>query len=298
MDNFEFIDVQNQPSKRKFQLNRVGITGLKKPTVVRRKKRKVHLMVKFDIYVDLPSDQKGSHMSRNAEVINNIVDQSVRNPVDSLENLGLKIVDELLISHEYATYAQVDMESDYFLEKSSPLGRKSLENYGLRASAKKGRNNGGTKTLGVEVMGMSVCPCAMETIRGLLSAAHPEHRDFLQEIPMLSHNQRNVTYVEVQTDPKYELEADDLIEITEMSQSSPTYEILKRNDEGKVVLNAHKNPKFVEDVVRDILHKIMEMYPDFPDDTRLTVKSSSRESIHKHDAYAERTTTFKELRKD
>ena len=284
-------------SERKFLLTRVGITGLKKPTIVERGGRRINLIPTFDVFVDLPAHQKGSHMSRNAEVINKIVDMSVREPVKSLEELGVKIVKELLEMHEYASTTRVDMVSDYFLEKSTPLGKKSLENYQIMSTIIKPRGGDIRKTLGVRVVGMTVCPCAMETTREMLSAMYPEKRQMMLEMPVFTHNQRNISSIDLEIPPGVEIEADDLIEIIEMSQSSPTYEILKRSDEGMVVLNAHKNPKFVEDVVRDILYHLLTKYPGMPDEAKVKVKSISEESIHKHNAFAERITTFKELRK-
>ena len=94
----------------------------------------------------------------------------------------------------------------------------------------------------------------------------------------------------------FEVEANDLIDILEQSFSSPTFEILKRSDEAAVVINAHRNPKFVEDVVRDILTKVLERYHDLPDEVKVTVRSESQESIHKHNAFAERVTSMRELR--
>ena len=95
---------------------------------------------------------------------------------------------------------------------------------------------------------------------------------------------------------EWEIEANDLIDLIEASFSSPTYEILKRDDEAAVVMNAHSNPKFVEDVVRDVLKKILEKYPQLPDDCMLIVRSESEESIHKHNAFAERHTSMGDLR--
>ncbi len=297
INNDGFPDIQNMISKRHFLLTRVGITGLKKPTVVERNGRRINLIPTFDVYVDLPAYQKGSHMSRNAEVINKIVDMSVRTPVKSLEELASKIVEELLATHDYASFTQVDMSSDYFLEKSSPLGRKSLENYKIKASARMARNGQLKKTLGVEVVGMTVCPCAMEITREMISSQYPKDKETISEMPMLTHNQRNISSIELEIPPEVNVEADDLVDIIESSQSSPTFEILKRSDEGKVVLNAHKNPKFVEDVVRDILYYLLERYPNMPGNAKVKVKSISEESIHKHNAIAERVTTFTELRK-
>jgi len=188
------------------------------------------------------------------------------------------------------------MTSDYFLEKSSPLGRKSLENYKIKASARKARNGELIRVLGVEVLGMTVCPCAMEVTREMLSLMYPDDKGTISKIPVLSHNQRNISSIELEIPQDVSVEADDLVEIIESSQSSPTYEILKRSDEGKVVLNAHMNPKFVEDVVRDILYYLLKRYPDMPDSAKVKVKSISEESIHKHNAIAERVTTFEELK--
>jgi len=83
----------------------------------------------------------------------------------------------------------------------------------------------------------------------------------------------------------------------EQAFSSPTYSILKRRDEAQLVFDAHKNPKFVEDVVRDILSTILKKYKNLPDDVMVVVRSESEESIHKHNAFAERVTTLGELRK-
>jgi GTP cyclohydrolase-4 len=99
-------------------------------------------------------------------------------------------------------------------------------------------------------------------------------------------------------DENVNVEANDLIDIAEASFSSPTYEILKRDDEAAVVINAHNNPKFVEDVVRDVLKRIVDGYPGLHDDVHLTVRSESEESIHKHNAFAERSTTLGDLRRN
>jgi len=92
------------------------------------------------------------------------------------------------------------------------------------------------------------------------------------------------------------VEADDLIEIVESSLSAPTYALLKRPEEGRLVEAAHRKPRFVEDVVREVLAQILKRYKALPDAARVSVKSESEESIHKHNAFAERTTTLGELR--
>ncbi|UCE73375.1 MAG: GTP cyclohydrolase I FolE2 [Methanomassiliicoccales archaeon] len=293
------MDVQNQKPTGNFKLTRVGVTGIKKPINVQRPDKVVTLTAQIDVFVDLPSGQKGSHLSRNVEVISEILDKSVREPVSSLELLCEEICHKLLERHEYATYSEVGMQANYFLEKALSSGRKSLEEYKLiaKASAKRNEETSIKKCIGVEVVGMTTCPCAMETVRNMLEAKHPEAKECLKKIPVVTHNQRNITTLTIEVPRDYDVEADDLIQIVEDSLSSPTYEILKRDDEALVTLQAHENPKFVEDVVRDILGRILENYPDFPDSVVVTVRSESEESIHKHNAFAERVTTMGELRK-
>ena len=289
------LDVQNRRIENGFRLTRVGITGVKKPVMVHRNGRDNHLTASIDVFVDLPSSQKGSHMSRNVEIITEMIDEGVRKDVRSLEELAADICRALLERHEYAGYAEVRMRADYFLERSTASGWSTLEPFKLMARATSRRGGGVMKLVGVEVAGMTACPCAMETVTHMVEAESPGHMQS-RKAPMISHNQRNITTLMMEVPEHVEVEADDLIGIVEGSLSSPTYGILKREDEAKVVLDAHRNPKFVEDVVRDILGKLLERYSGLPDSVHVTVRSESEESIHKHNAFAERDTTLGELR--
>jgi GTP cyclohydrolase-4 len=290
-------DVQSLRIENGFKLTKVGVLGVAKPVQVRRPGRTTTLTVAFDVFVDLPANQKGSHLSRNIEAIAELVDESVREPVSGLEDLCADLAQALLAKHDYASYAEVHAAGDYFLEKTTPLGRRSLERYRLLAEAHARRENGPQvrRSVGVEVIGMTACPCAMETIqaeRRRRDPTAPEGGDG----PTITHNQRNITFVQVEVPEDGEIEADDLIAIAEASVSAPTYEFLKRPDEGRLVEEAHGNPKFVEDVVRDVLARLLDRYPTLPDETPVRVRSESEESIHKHNAFAERITTFGELR--
>jgi GTP cyclohydrolase-4 len=283
--------------KNNFKLSRVGITGVRKPINVKRPDRVVTLTTEINVFVNLPATQKGSHLSRNVEIISEIVDQSVRDPVESLEMLCEIISKKLLDRHDYANHSEVNLKADYFLERSPPSGSKSLESYRLIARAIADRDkNIQKKMIGVEVIGMIACPCAMETTRNIMETKRAGISEHLGMLPVVTHNQRNVATLMIEVPSDYSIEADDLIMIVENSFSSPTYEILKRQDEGEVVYKAHENPKFVEDVVRDILKQILEIYTDLPDEVVVTARSESQESIHKHNAFAERVTTLGELR--
>ena len=290
------LDCQSRRVENSFKLTRVGITGLVKPIVVHRGGEGHHLVADIDVFVDLPSTQRGSHMSRNVEVITEMIEDSLKKKVGSLEELAASVCKKLLDRHEYADFAEVRMSTDYFLQRKTDSGRKTLEPYKLLAKATSTRGNGLMKSIGVEVRGMTACPCAMETINHMLSLDVPELKKIKSKVPTISHNQRNTTTLMVEVPEDVDVEADDLIDIVESSLSSPTYGILKRSDEAAVVLRAHRNPKFVEDVVRDILGKLLKKYKSLDDSVHVTVRTESEESIHKHNAFAERITTLGELR--
>ena len=292
MNSIDLPDVQSGPSSSNFKLTRVGVTGVKRLVYIKRpgSKKAMPLVVKMDLFVDLPASQKGSHMSRNLELITEIIDSNLKKPVTDLESFCAKTAKLLLNKHDYATLSEVKAEADYFLERTYPSGSKGLEPYKLVSEARANNKGGIKKLIGVKVIGMTACPCAREVIKTI-----GNYRD--DDIPP-THNQRNITtlMIEVPGDDK-SVDANDLIDIAEESFSSPTYGILKRREEGQLVYNAHNNPKFVEDVVRDILSKILEKYSSSPDDVIVVVRSESEESIHKHNAFAERSTTLGELRK-
>lgn len=290
--SIDLPDVQSRLSPSKFKITRVGVTGVKKLVHIKRpdKESVLPLVVKMDLFVDLPASQKGSHMSRNLELVSDIIDLNLQKPVSDLESFCAKTAKLLLEKHDYATFSEVKAEADYFLDVTYPSGKKGSEPYKLVAEARAKSNGEIKKLIGVKVIGMTACPCAMEVVKKL------DSRD--KYFPSPTHNQRNIgtLIIEVPRDVQ-SVDADDLINIVEKSFSSPTYSILKRKEEGELVLNAHKKPKFVEDVVRDILSAVLKRYKDLPDDVVVISRSESEESIHKHNAFAERVTTLGELRK-
>ncbi|MGI6009089.1 MAG: GTP cyclohydrolase MptA [Methanomethylophilus sp.] len=288
-------DVQYSRGSTGFKLTKVGVSGVRKPVLIARPGINNPLSkvvnCSFDIYVDLPAAQRGSHLSRNVEVLRAVAEESVQQPVDGLENLAADMVRKLLVKHEYAQNAYVSIEAEYFRPRKTPSGRDTLESYTLIAGARATRDGEVRKTIGCKAIGMTACPCAQETVGELLKVEDPG-------FPMMSHNQRNVCSIVLTTGEDESIEADDLIDLAEKAVSSPTFELLKREDEGRVVINAHENTRFVEDVVRNGLTLVVEKYKDLKEDTEVLVSSDSEESIHKHNAYAERTATLGELREE
>ncbi len=287
-------DLQYGKGDAGYKLTRVGVKGVRKPVLVHRegidKTLNNALNCSINIFVDLPTEQKGAHMSRNVEVLNEVVEESMRNPITAIEDMAADICRKLLEHHEYAATADVSISSEYFRSSKTPLGRDTFEMFTLLAGGHIVRGGPLTKTVGVRVTGMTACPCAQQTVTEML--------EYEGDMPVISHNQRNVVTIAMTMPEDVTIEADELIDIAQDSFSSPTFELLKRPDEGKVVINAHENTKFVEDVVRGILDRIVKRYADLPDEVEVNVISDSEESIHKHDAFAERVATLRELRQE
>jgi GTP cyclohydrolase IV len=290
------------PDHGRLKLRSVGISGIRKPLTVNRSGRSQVLAVTFGVAVDLPSGRKGSDLSRNAEILAEIVDETATRPAASLENACSAIAVELLHRHAYATEASVDAAAEYFLRQGVSEARRSFEDYTLLAEASSARGDAGAVTVrravGAEAVGMTACPCAMETCRARLTDEFPLLSDpRLAGLPMISHNQRNRTRLVFELDGSAEVEADELIAAIEAAQSSPTYAILKRGDEAQVVLDAHRRPKFVEDVLRDLLASLPQRFPAVPDDVAVRASTVSEESIHKYNVEASHRITFGELRR-
>ncbi len=287
-------DLQYGKGDAEYKLTRVGVKGVRKPILVQREGINGtlnHILnCSIDIYVDLPGDQKGSHMSRNVEVLNEIVEESVKKPITAIEDVAADICRKLMVHHEYAKEGEVHIEAEYVRASKTPLGKDTFESYTLLSGGHIERDGEITKMVGVEVIGMTACPCGQQTVTEML--------ELQSEHPVMTHNQRNVVTLMVYLPEDRSVEANDLIDLVEASFSSPTYELLKRPDEGQVIINAHSNTKFVEDVVRAVLDNFVKKYPDLPDDVFVDVISDSEESIHKHDAFAEREATLGELRQE
>ena len=235
-------------------------------------------------------------------VLAEVVDETVTRPVEGLESACSDIARELLGRHLYANEASVGATAEYFLRKGISESKRSFENYTLIAEAHASRGADGSislsRAVGAEAVGMTACPCAMETCRERLAAEFPLLRaSELKDLPMITHNQRNRTRLVLDLLESAEVEADEIIATIEAAQSSPTYAILKRGDEGEVVLTAHQHPKFVEDVVRDLLASLPGRFPALPDGTLAHASTVSEESIHKFNVEASHEVTFGELRR-
>jgi GTP cyclohydrolase-4 len=304
------IDVQADRPEFLINLTRVGVTNVKKLVkVTRRDKRPIILVSEFDIFVDLPSDRKGANLSRNFEVMDQVLEDALRAPVYDIEQLCGHVANKLLEKHEYASRAEVRMQSEYMVKRQTPssgTNTQEIANIFAETTTYRTKSEQGKTTrrmIGAEVVGMTACPCAQEHVRELVEMRLeelnvPQHDidAFLKDVPLATHNQRGRGVLSIEVGDGYEVPLDTIIEIIEESMSSKIYELLKRTDEAIVVETAHKNPKFVEDCVRTMAHRVVEAFPYLPDDSIVTIKQINEESIHRHNAFAERVATLGELR--
>ena len=303
-------DTQDDAPSIPIKLTRVGVTGVKKLLKLdRTNKRPIILLPTFDAFVDLPNDQKGVHMSRNPEAISEVLESVAKDPTVDIESLCAKIVEKMMTKHEYAKRVEISMTTDYMFMKESPVTKnKTQEMSKLIAKAIGFRDEKGNikirKSVGAEVIGMTVCPCAQESVREsdknkLLEFLDEETtQKVLDTVTFASHNQRGIGTLLIEVPEDKKVKAEDLIDIIESSMSSPVCELLKRPDENATVMNAHRKPVFVEDCVRNMMEKIANKYANLPDDTLITARQENQESIHRHNAYAEKVTTMGELKSE
>jgi GTP cyclohydrolase-4 len=301
-------DIQACEPDYPFNLTRVGVTGVKKLIKVERGNdwRPIVLISNFEVFVDLPSDRKGANLSRNFEVIDEVLEEAINCPVYEIEELCGEIAKRLLSRHEYASRAEVKMKSEYIVRRQTPVTRVTCQevvDIFAEAVARAGPSGYVRKTVGAEVLGTTACPCAQGIMReqareelGKTGLSEEVITDLLEKLPLATHNQRGRGSISVEVHDRRCVSIDRIIKIIEESMSSKVYGLLKRPDEAVVVRRAHKNPKFVEDCVRTMAQKLVEAFTDLPDDAAVTLKQINEESIHQHNAFAERIATMGELR--
>jgi GTP cyclohydrolase I len=256
-NKLNMLDVQNLDDYRMIEIDKVGVKNIKYPIVVMDKAEGLqHTIATIDMYVNLPHNYKGTHMSRFVEILH-----SNKNMINmkNFPNILREMKDRL-----NAESAHLSVKFPYFIKKEAPISRTEsfLEyNCGFSGSMD-GSNRMKEFVVFASVPINTLCPCSKEI---------SEHG---------AHNQRGITTVSVRFRKFFWIE--DLIALVEQCASSDIYSILKREDEKFVTERAFENPKFVEDVVRDIAGMLSK-------DTNMTwfmIEAENFESIHNHSAYA------------
>ncbi|RFC36685.1 MAG: GTP cyclohydrolase I [Candidatus Nitrotoga sp. SPKER] len=248
-------DVQNMADTRHLAINKVGIKSIRHPVQVKDKNAGVqHTVATFNMYVHLPHNFKGTHMSRFVEILNH---HGREISVESFESILREMVEKL-----EAKSGHIEMSFPYFINKTAPVSSvQSLLDYDVTFIGE--INNGQYRfTMKVVVPVTSLCPCSKKiSERG-------------------AHNQRSHVTITVRTSRSVWIE--EVVRYAEEQASCELYGLLKRPDEKFVTERAYDNPKFVEDMVRDVAAALNR-------DERIeayVVESENFESIHNHSAYA------------
>ncbi len=251
----EIPDIQSTPDTRHIPIDQVGIKDIRHPVVVRdRSGGEQHTVATFNMYVSLPHNFKGTHMSRFVEILNQ---HEYEISVESFKRMITEMTEAL-----DAKAGEIAMRFPYFVNKAAPVsGVRSLMDYDVTFIGEM-KNGSPSVQVRVVVPVTSLCPCSKKiSERG-------------------AHNQRSHVTVQVTTRDFVWIE--ELIDVVEKEASCELYGLLKRPDEKYVTERAYDNPRFVEDMVRDVAMR-------FNADDRITsyvVESENFESIHNHSAYA------------
>jgi len=295
-------DVQEEPPLARLSLTHVGVSGVRRIVRLQDEASNDLFDVEMDLYAELRPDQKGTHMSRFSDTVEEVVGEISSEPVSSLERLAERIARQVL-RDQRTVRSDVHLRAQFALERHAPVsGKRTHEIYTLIGVAAATQNRV-AHLVGVEAEGMMACPCAQDMVstyareRLLEAGFSGEEADkALSIVPLATHNQRGRGSLLIGTEMP--IQARDLVSIVEGAMSSENYDLLKRPDELFVVTKAHRHPRFVEDAVRDMLRGVVEQYPDLPDDTFVQARQVNLETIHKHDVYAERAGTLAEMRQE
>ncbi len=292
-------DVQAGVPATQVSLTRVGVHGVEKVIHVAGRL----YFAELQCMVDLEPRQAGVHMSRFEEIVNEAIDAVI--PVDTLraEELAARIAEQVR-ERQDGIRAEVTIAARYPETVKTPSsGLDTQEIYTLFGTAVSSER--GTRTLtGVEAHGMTACPCAQEMLAGR-SRDRLEADGFTEEqiervfeaVPVATHNQRGIGSLHLGRPEGVEAEIDarDLLHIVESSMSSEIYELMKRSDEADVVERAHRNPRFVEDVVREMIRQVAARYPQLREGGFVLARQENLETIHRHSVVAERSGALAEI---
>ncbi|CCU78283.1 GTP cyclohydrolase I type 2 [Halanaerobium saccharolyticum subsp. saccharolyticum DSM 6643] len=301
MDQFK-RDVQKEEPRLVVGLNRVGVKNIQKIIRIKNNNKENLFYSTIDIFVDLLPQQKGAHMSRFDETITQIIDETIQKKVMVIEDFATYMA-EMARKRQNAHRAEVRIKAKYPVEEIAPASEKKTQKINTIMGRAVSTENGSRHLIGVETNGMTVCPCAQQMIKEY-AEDKLEKEGFTKEqlekvfkhIPMPSHNQRGTGILMIGSEKK--IKAEKLVRIVENSMSSKVLDLLKRVDELEIVRNAHLNPRFVEDVVREMVALTLKEFDFLSDDDYFLAKQTNYEGIHSYEVYAERSGTIGEIKEE
>ncbi|MEM0371561.1 MAG: GTP cyclohydrolase, FolE2/MptA family [Ignisphaera sp.] len=286
--NFNRVQPDVQASKPLYSIPiaRVGVREVYRRICIVSSRGNTCLDAYIDILIDLPKSQRGIHVSRNIEAMLDVFSVIEHSSFKSLEEAIENLCRELLKKHDYANSAEVRLSSTFLYEyKDLDLDVKEYVPVKLSIKSKVRReSNNVRRKFCIEVVGMTVCPCALQVCSYILNTD-----EFAP-----SHTQRTKLKICLSTESL--IDVADLVDIALNSFSIPVFSYLKRDKECKMILKGFKNPKFAEDVVRSALYGVYRKFSEKIDpDSLVYVSVNSFESIHPFNLSAEAKYTINDL---
>jgi GTP cyclohydrolase I/GTP cyclohydrolase-4 len=299
-------DVQARRPSTHMSLSRVGVTNVDKVIRISANGAERLFYAQLECFVDLGPHQKGAHMSRFEEVINEAIDEVILAEAFKAETLAQHIA-ERVRGRQDGLRSEVTIAARYPETRPAPAsGTPTQEIYTLFGSAV-ASSRGTRRLIGVEAQGMTACPCAQEMVAGR-SRERLTDDGFTEEeidrifssVPVATHNQRGIGRLHVGCPEGCTegIEAETLLGIVERSMSSKIYELMKRSDEVEVVERAHMHPRFVEDCVREMVRSAVEEFGGLGGEAFLLARQENLETIHRHNVVAERHGLMGELERE
>jgi GTP cyclohydrolase-4 len=307
MSEITLEDVQAQAPALAVSLSRVGVTNVEKVIRIRANGAEQLYSARLDCFVDLGPQQKGAHMSRFEEVVNDALGEVVLGESAFRAETLAQHIAEKVRNRQDARRAEVHIEARYPEHKPAPVsGILTQEIYSLLGAAV--ASEAGTRRLvGVRAQGMTACPCAQQLVQARARErlheggfSDDEVGRIFDAVPVATHNQRGLgtLHIGCPEDCDTDIDAEALLAIVEQSMSSEIYELMKRSDEGAVVEKAHRRPRFVEDCVREMVRGVAKCFPELSDRHFVSARQENLETIHQHNVTAERFGLLGDIRRE
>ncbi len=286
---------------------------MQKKVEIVQENKKYSFYPKISALINLPAEQRGIHMSRTSETIEEVINEVIFKPTPTIELVGDRIIKKLMEQHPYTSKAEVKLEGKIVVQVKENDERLIQKSYDISSFVKASRdiseNLDFNYFIGASAVGMTVCPCAKELSleyaeevvksRKDINVSEEDLNKLLNLLPFSSHNQRSIGTIIIQIKDltNHKVDVLDIIDVIEESMSGKIQSVLKRPEEAELVRSAHLKPLFSEDVIREMAKNfILRDFPNLEDDFKVKFKVESLESIHPHNVFASLKTTVGELK--
>lgn len=284
-------DVQQRAPSITVGLSRAGVSRSRKALSVVVDGMTRVLPASIECFADLAGAQKGVHMSRFEEIVNEAIEVGAQTaaPLDVIA----QSIAEKIVAAQAAHRGEVRITAEHHVTRRTPVtdlpSHEVYEVHGIAAASA----HASRRIIGASAQGMNACPCAQELIQAQAAEAlagkgyaAEDVSQIVDVVPIATHNQRARGTLLVGTQDDIAVDPETLIGIIEDGMSSEIYELMKRPDEQWVVAKAHRRPRFVEDSVREMLRGVVEELPGLADTAFISAHQLNFETIHAHDVEA------------